>query len=280
MTGGDEEKTIRRILLAIDASPHSLAALNAAAELAALLDAELLGLFVEDINLLKLADLSFSRQVGFHSASARQFSRQQIEQELRAQANRAKKALAIASQKARVRSNFKVVRGMIVYELLQAAQEVDLVIVGKASWSRSRGLGSTTRTLIAHSPCQTLIIQQGSRLGMVMGLLYDGSDLSKKALIAAEALLKQRSGFLTVIILAEDIEKARDLQTEVTIWLREHQLASRFRWLLTTAGGNLTGLVKAEQIGVLLIPAGFGSGSPNEVSQLLNELDTPVFLIR
>jgi nucleotide-binding universal stress UspA family protein len=280
MTNGDEEKTVRRILLAIDASPHSLAALNAAAELSAQLDAELVGLFVEDINLLRLADLSFARQVGFHSASAREFSRQQIEQELRAQANRAKRALAIASQKARLRSNFRVVRGVISNELLQAAMDADLVILGKASWSRRRSLGSTARTIIARSPCQTLIIQQGTRLGMVMGVLYDGSDISKVALETAEGLLKRRIGFLTVLILAEDIEKARFLQKEVTSWLKEHGLTSGFRWLFTTAVGNLAGVLKSEKIGALIVPVGMESVSQEEISELLNEVDIPVFLIR
>ena len=46
------EPTIRRILVALDASPHSLAALEAASELADALKAELVGIFVEDVNLL------------------------------------------------------------------------------------------------------------------------------------------------------------------------------------------------------------------------------------
>jgi nucleotide-binding universal stress UspA family protein len=48
--------TIRRILVALDASPHSFAALEAAAHLAAHLEAELFGLYVEDENLLRGAD--------------------------------------------------------------------------------------------------------------------------------------------------------------------------------------------------------------------------------
>ncbi|MCB0182612.1 MAG: universal stress protein, partial [Caldilineaceae bacterium] len=41
-----------RILVALDASPHSLAALRAAAKLAATVHAELHGLFIEDDRLL------------------------------------------------------------------------------------------------------------------------------------------------------------------------------------------------------------------------------------
>ncbi|MGD9028912.1 MAG: universal stress protein, partial [Anaerolineae bacterium] len=59
----DEELTIRRILIALDASSHSIAALRAAARLASSLEAELHGLFVEDINLLRAAGLPMAREL-------------------------------------------------------------------------------------------------------------------------------------------------------------------------------------------------------------------------
>ena len=68
-----EAPQANRILVALDASPQSEAALRAAAELAALLEAELEGLFVEDINLLHLCGLPFGREIrlvyGFGAAA-------------------------------------------------------------------------------------------------------------------------------------------------------------------------------------------------------------------
>jgi K+-sensing histidine kinase KdpD len=52
--------TIRRILVALDASPDSLAALKTAADLARRMEAELMGLFVEDIELLRMADSPYA----------------------------------------------------------------------------------------------------------------------------------------------------------------------------------------------------------------------------
>src|SRR5512146_300494 len=85
MSEPEEEGAIRKILIAIDASPHSLAALQAAAEFAARVNAELSGLFVEDINLLRMAELSFVREVSHYSATVTQISREGLEQQLRAQ---------------------------------------------------------------------------------------------------------------------------------------------------------------------------------------------------
>jgi len=53
----DETLKIRRVLVAMDASPHSRAALEAAIELASHFEAELRGLFVEDINMLRAVGL-------------------------------------------------------------------------------------------------------------------------------------------------------------------------------------------------------------------------------
>jgi nucleotide-binding universal stress UspA family protein len=54
----------QRILVALDASPASLAALDFATELAERHQAELLGIYVEDINLLRSAEIPFTREIG------------------------------------------------------------------------------------------------------------------------------------------------------------------------------------------------------------------------
>ena len=62
---------VERILVAIDASPGSLAAAETAARLAALLNAELEGLFVEDDRLLRLPAAPLARQVDSITAGPR-----------------------------------------------------------------------------------------------------------------------------------------------------------------------------------------------------------------
>ena len=59
--------SIKRILVALDASAANRTALQTAALLASELQAELQALFVEDINLLRLAELPFAREVVFGS---------------------------------------------------------------------------------------------------------------------------------------------------------------------------------------------------------------------
>src|SRR5690606_31783004 len=183
-TGDEDKERIRRILVALDASPSSLAALQAAADLAAANDAELYGIYVEDVNLLRLADLPLVRQQSLFFSGGRSISRQQLERELRIQARQARRALEDAARRRRLRWTFRTAQGIISVELLAAASEADLIILGKAGWSRRRRLGSTARVVITQAPQRTLILQQGAHLGLPVGILYDGSPLARQALAA------------------------------------------------------------------------------------------------
>ena len=139
------EPTIRRILVALDASPHSQAALEAASELADVLKAELVGIFVEDVNLLHLAGLPFAREVGYPSGTDRPLDSPSMERELRIQAEQVRQTLAGVAVRRQIRWSFRVVRGQVATELLIAAQEADLLALGRASWLRPGGCDSVPR---------------------------------------------------------------------------------------------------------------------------------------
>ena len=76
--------SIKQILVAVDGSPSSLSALENSVELAARLNAELVGLFVEDINLLRATQLPFTREISFFSSGLRRLEAAELERQLRA----------------------------------------------------------------------------------------------------------------------------------------------------------------------------------------------------
>ncbi len=280
MSAEDDEAAIRRILIALDASPASMAALEAAAELAARLNAELLGLFVEDIDLLRFSELPFARQVGLHSALVSQLSREQVEQQLRAQANLVRRALAELARTGNLRTEFRVARGSITTELLQAALDTDLVILGKAGWSHRQRLGSTARTMIKRSPGHTMFLQHGARIAHSIGVIYDGSVLAARALGLAASLLPRAHAGLSILILADTVEEAHQLEPDIEEWLRAHRLTGHIHWVHGPSGKRLANLVRFEKLGILVVPASMELLPEDELEEFLNETSTPVLLVR
>lgn len=119
---------IRRVIVGVDPTLQSRALLEAAVELAGKMEAELVGLFVEDQDLLHFAGLPFAREVGFASATRRTLDVESMERSLRALAKEAQRTLASVAGRTSVQWSFRIVRGSPAAELLAVAEEYDLVI--------------------------------------------------------------------------------------------------------------------------------------------------------
>jgi len=97
--------------------------LEAAASLAGRIDAELVGLFVEDEELLRFAALPFAHEIGSASARRRRLEVPALERAMRAHAADAERALAGTAGRTALRWSFRVVRGTVAAELIAAAAE-------------------------------------------------------------------------------------------------------------------------------------------------------------
>ena len=276
------EPDIRRILVALDASPHSLAALEAAGELASRLQAELTGLFVEDIDLLRGAALPFTRQVGAFSRGGRRLDTRQLERQLQDQAEQARQAVVATAERVRVRWSFRVTRGQVAAEVATASADSDLLIMGKTGWAPGSGkhLGATARSVLARTPCLALMLQEGMRLGLPLIVVFDGSPSSQRALEVAAQLGREGETRLNVILLASENGAFPSLQEQVDNGLAPRGLEARYQ---TVIGGEAARLVRAVQAvgrGLLVLP-GEGPLLQSEVLQrLIHEIDCPTLVVR
>ena len=178
----------RRIVVGLDASNHSHAALAAAVALAGRLHSELEGIFVEDINLLRLAELPFAREVRF-GQTARPVQGEEVLRGLRARAAVLRRELEDVAEQSKISSSFRVVRGAVAGELLAAALEADVLALGRMGHSLSRRarLGSTARAAIARAAAAVLLVQPEVDDGPVL-VLYDGTATGARALALAAAV--------------------------------------------------------------------------------------------
>jgi hypothetical protein len=118
--------SIRRITV-VQGSAQGARALDAVAETAAALEAELTGLFVEDVELLHFAGLPFAREIG--AFSARALDVRTMERRLRSQAEEARRALAAAAEGKPLRWSFRIERGSLREQVRGALAEADLVVL-------------------------------------------------------------------------------------------------------------------------------------------------------
>ena len=279
MSGQNNEVEFRRILVALDASHPSLAALEAAVELAASMKSKLGGLYVEDINLLHAAGSPVAREVRFPSVSSTQLDQNRMTRQLRAQAKQAERALAAACQRREVEWSFRVVRGEVSHEVMSAAQEADMLILGKASRPlvRKTRLGSTALTAAVQSPCCVLLLQRDERIAPPVIVVYDGSPIARRALRIATRLAKRNGGYLAVLLVAETPNEEYRLQAETADWLRSQGVLVRYRRIPERSVLAVKQVLEAERNGLVV----FSSTVLHlaELQRLLDEIDSPVLLV-
>lgn len=112
---------ITRIVVGLD--PRHRASFDDLARHASALQAELLGLFVEDEQLLRFAELPFAREIGYPSATRRPIDRASVERAFRLKAEDLRRACARASQTCSISWSFRVARGALAEQLFAAVSE-------------------------------------------------------------------------------------------------------------------------------------------------------------
>jgi len=193
---------VRRILVALDASAHSHAALEEAAALAAPLQAELTGIFVLDAELLRLSALPLASETGLTSAKRRALDPESMERALRLQAEQARTALADIAKHHRLQSSFRLTRGNVLAELLEAATQTDLLAIGFMGHMGMSGrrLGTTVRGVTAGATCSVLLLSPVVRKGRSVVVVYGQSANAARALEIALQLADRRGADLVVLL--------------------------------------------------------------------------------
>jgi nucleotide-binding universal stress UspA family protein len=272
---------IHHILVALNASPHSQAALDAAVRLAMDFEAEVEGLFVEDETLLQAAQLPFAEEVRAFTASPRGLTDQRIQRQLRYQAEHAERTLRRTAKQAEVEHTFEVVEGDVTAELMTAAAEVDLLVLGKTSSASSRRhLGSTSRALLSDAPAPVLVLREVVPPQRPVLVYYDGSDAAGAALNVA-VHLSRRSGPrpVTVLLPANDDAKTDRLRDEVQSQYAPSEAPLSVHALTPAESRRLSAFARREG-GLVILPAGCTPLSHVPLRQFLYEIDRPVLVMR
>lgn len=193
-------EAIARVVVVLDATAETRAAIDTAVRLAASAKVPLHAVFVEDEDLLSLARLSIARQI-IHGAGAAPLVAEQIEQQLRAAAAGVRDALMAAASAHALDFSFEIVRGDAETALASAAER-DLVVAGARARPVAGHFRVECRWLAAaeRAASPILLTQQVSQAGGgVVALIRGRSPGSARLLRAAARLAELGAADLTII---------------------------------------------------------------------------------
>ena len=279
MSTGDDAFAVRRILVAVDAAPTSEAVLETAAQLASVFNAELIGVFVEDINLLRLAGLPFAREVSWSTAMELHLDYQRMERTLRGHAAHAQQAVVNVTTQLKLRSSLQVVRGQIAQELLRAAENVDLVILGKGREAGGARIGTIARQVLQQARRSVLLVAQDPRPHKSVMTVCSADEGRERIVSAAARLALATDKALLVLIPASSPEEYERLceQSRLSLGSGSAPPSVSFRRVNTADACFNPHLMRDEDVGLLVIDG--ARAAANLVETRLAGLRCPVLLV-
>ncbi len=250
-TPPDERRAVLRVLVALDTLPATSGALDALAGLTGGMEAELLGLFVEDARLLELAALPFSHEVTRGGATHRPLSSARLERQLRAQATRARELLAHSAASLQARHSFRVTRGELVSEVLHAARGTDTLVLSLRRWS-----GPGIQRLVTESAPTVLLLREPWHAGRSVVVLYDDSPAAGPALHTAARIARTEGLGLCVLVTQRSGHGPEQVEREIVAELGSALPGPRFRRMGTLDPALIADLARAEGARLLVLPGG------------------------
>lgn len=272
------DRPIRRVLVALDASPGSRDAARAAAHLASRLDAELAGLFVEDQRLLALCASEMALQAYFLTASTAPVRSRDLERLFRSQASRARAVLSTTAHAAGVGWSFRVVRGEVCDAIRDATGEEDLVSLGEFGWSlRHKGpMGRIARALLSEANRHTMLTGRGVEIHLPVVALYGSSEPGQVAVRLGARLAGDREGSLLVLLLGEDPER---LRAEATRLVADREFLPSFVSVGEISGSGIARAIHAHHGGLVVLPVSSPHLAQEHVQSLLEQVGCPVLAV-
>lgn len=266
-----EAAAVRRILVALDESARSFAALATAGVLAAELDAELAGLFVEDINLQRLSGLPFVREFSLFSGGLKPVSEAEMERAWRREAQLMQRRVAAAAGRLRLRWSFQVARGKVSAEVSTLAASCELLVLGRGTGTSAMALACATYRLAAGEP--------SPRAAPVL-VLFQGLPASVPSLDTGARLARVTGAELVLLIEAGDDDAYRQACADARSASKARGAPARCLCLSRVDGANLIRAARRERAACLVLADRERYLTEVDLRRVLDDIECPIVLTR
>ena len=248
---------MRRIAVTLDACQVSSSTLEEAVQLAARMGAQLEGIFVEDIDLIQLAELPFLREVRSVSRSEIAINLTRMEQELRVLARRAERLLGEHAARQNVSWSFRIWRGSIDTELLTADADADVFALTRMGTRLAR---PATKKAVS--------------------VVFTGTEASRRALETAMSLTIDPYKELNILLPAENEAEAMRLQELATRQLGEQAVSAEFIPLKDGSLNEVLDVLADSNSAVLIVERDNQLMQAPSLRRSLSNLNCPLLIVR
>lgn len=274
-----EVTSYRRLLLDLRPGGLDRATLRAAAELARLLDVEILGVFVEDQSVVGAAKLPFARELRLPARDWRPVDADRLAADLQAAAEQARLLLLREGEAAGISCRFVVQRGDPATTIANLCSFHDIVAVAEPEEAVERLTGTIGRVRDAALSSAATVLLLPSRPGRSAGPIVALIAAIDDPALAVAARLASASHEPLVVVFAADVTPAL---TAIRKAVRAVGLPAERVEVLALGSRTVPSLLYAldARQGRLLVMSRNGTTLPDGVpAQLAEELGTPVLVI-
>jgi hypothetical protein len=267
---------LRRILVALDAGEQGLVDLEEAARLAAGLKAELVGLFIEDTELLEVAGLPVARVISRHAGADTALDAALMRRALRVWAARSRESLAAAASHWKVQWSFRVARGTLAEQVLSEAGEFDLLALGRAGGPlREARRRSATHSVTEQARCSVLLLQKGPLAARPVVAIYEGAE---RPLAVGQALSRVYASRFIVLAVGRDQEAAAALDREASAWLDRQGVKGEVHRLAGVEASQVAEALREQSAGIVVLDR--HGGLAPQIEPVLSETDCSVLVLK
>ncbi len=269
------------ILVALDSSRHSQAALESAAYIAKLLEARLSGLFVHDAQWLRISRLPTAFEINEITGEITPIAKDSIEKQIQKLEERIRGHFEQITQELQLTHTWKSVQGTVKEKVLEAAKEADLITVGRIgrSFYKSGKLGSTARAVIQELDKPVLILQEGYELKDNIVAVYDGTEESKTGVNLASVLAQKNQNKLIVIDLTHGTPESADTERELDKMLHLATVELEILTLKDPNIGKFLFLLSRLEGGLLVLPKTVRYTKDSNLERILEAVHSPILLM-
>ncbi len=270
---------IKSILVAMDGSPASMAGLRAAAKWAALLRAELRGMFVEDEQRFVYFPAGFSAEGGIPVSAPLPEQEMQAEIEtLQSEAREIRQAFDAACREHSLENEFIQVRGNVNALLTRQAHAADLVVMGCRGINEpteSHDPGPTTETLIHSAQRPVMVVPEKPRMDGGILFAYDGGRGVNRVLTHGTELALASDNPISVVSVGTDPAYQVDQEEILRHYWQAYNLEPNCRVVSRNGrvSDTILDIARKEEMGLIVMGA-FGHHPLHELFFGSTTLDT------